>query len=172
MASEEESISGFGYLTIKPVIGDALSSQGDWPAALDAYRKGLSIAEALVAHDDANSDWKRDLMASHIKVGDALAQQGETHGALSAYRRSLTIADEIAGQDVNNAQWQVDVAESCIKISELPLSDSSGQSAYRQRGLNILRALLETGRLLPNQDDGTGWFKRAMQALSEDLPQH
>ena len=77
-------------------IGDALSSQGDWPAALDAYRIGMSIAEALVAHDETNSDWKRDLMASHIKVGDVLVSQGETQGALAAYRKSLAIADELS----------------------------------------------------------------------------
>ena len=130
-----------------------------------------SLALRIIHHDSLGDISELPLRLTTSAAVDPGIPVSYTH--LDVYKRqSLTIADEIAGQDVNNAQWQVDVAESCIKISELPLSDSSGQSAYRQRGLNILRALLETGRLLPNQDDGTGWFKRAMQALSEDLPQH
>lgn len=149
-------------------MGDVLANQGNRPAALDAYRLGLSIAETLVALDSASTEWQRDSMVGHIKMGDVLAAQGNTQDALAAYGKSLGIAEALANCDRDNAQWQVDIAESCIKISELPGADKASQSAYRQRGLNILRALRDAGRLLPNQDDGTGWFNRAMLEMSND----
>jgi len=52
-------------------IADVRVAQGNLPAALTAFEKGLAIAEALAARDSANTMWQRDLFVSHIKIADA-----------------------------------------------------------------------------------------------------
>jgi hypothetical protein len=46
-----------------------LVSQGDGSAALQAYRKGVAIREALAARDPSNAQWQTDLARSCSKLG-------------------------------------------------------------------------------------------------------
>jgi tetratricopeptide (TPR) repeat protein len=150
-------------------IGDVLVAQGDGAGALAAYRNSLTIAEALAARDPANTQWQRDLSVSHERIGDVLVAQGDGAGALAAYRKGLAIREALAARDPANAQWQVDVAVSCAKLGTLGQVGEDARRAYLRRGLAILRALKEAGRLAPAQD-WTGWFGETLRGLNEAGP--
>jgi predicted negative regulator of RcsB-dependent stress response len=146
-------------------IGDVLVAQGDGPGALAAYQAGLTIAEGLAKRDPANSQWQRDLSVSNNKIGDVLVAQGDGPGALGAYQAGLTIAEGLAKRDPANTQWQVDVAVSCAKLGSLDsLVSMQQRKEYLSRGLELLSALKQAGRLHPNQD-WTSWFNNALRSL-------
>ncbi len=146
-------------------IGDVLVSQGDGAGALAAYQAGLTIAEGLAKRDPANTEWQRDLSVSHERIGDVLVSQGDGAGALAAYQAGLTIAEGLAKRDPANTQWQVDVAESCAKLGSLDsLLTIQQRREYLSRGLNLLTALKQIGRLHANQDC-TVWFDTALSSL-------
>jgi len=146
-------------------IGDVLVAQGDGPGALAAYQAGLTIAEGLAKRDPANTEWQRDLSVSHDRIGDVLVAQGDGPGALAAYQAGLTIAEGLAKRDPANTQWQVDVAVSCGKLGSLDsLVSMQQRKEYLSRGLELLAALKQAGRLHPNQD-WTSWFDNALSSL-------
>ena len=149
----------------KVKIGNVLVSQGDGARALVAYQAGLTIAEGLAKRDPANTQWQRDLSVSNNKIGDVLVSQGDGAGALAAYQAGLTIAEGLAKRDPANTQWQVDVAESCAKLGSLDsLLTIQQRREYLSRGLNLLTALKQIGRLHANQDC-TVWFDTALSSL-------
>jgi tetratricopeptide (TPR) repeat protein len=146
--------------------GDVLLSQGDGAGALAAYQAGLTIAEGLAKRDPANTEWQRDLSVSHNKMGDVLVSQGDGAGALAAYQAGLTIREGLAKRDPANTQWQVDVAVSFAKLGSLDSILSIQQrQQYLSRGLSLLTALKQVGRLHANQD-WTGWFDNALSSLN------
>ena len=146
-------------------VGDLHVLLGDLNAAMQSFRKGFEIAEALAGRDPANTEWQRDLSVSQNKIGDVLKAQGDGPGALAAYRRGLEIAEALAGRDPANAQWQVDLAVSCSKLGTLEhVQDEDGRRHYLVRGRDILTRLKEKGRLPPSQD-WIDWFDRQLAEL-------
>ena len=146
--------------------GDVLVSQGDGPGALAAYQAGLAIAEGLAKRDPANTGWQRDLSVSHERIGDVLVSQGDGPGALAAYQAGLSIREGLAKRDPANTEWQVDVAVSFAKLGSLDSILSIQQrQRYLSRGLILLTALKQAGRLHANQD-WTGWFDNALSSLN------
>src|SRR5262249_60545500 len=73
-------------------IGGVLVATDRNAEALEAYRKGLAIAERLAAADRGNAAWQRDRVVSEIKVGDVLARMGRREEALASYRQGLASA--------------------------------------------------------------------------------
>jgi hypothetical protein len=143
-----------------------LVAQGDGAGALAAYQAGLTIREGLAKRDPANTQWQRDLSVSQAKIGDVLVAQGDGPGALAAYQAGLTIAEGLAKRDPANTQWQVDVAVSCAKLGSLDsLVSMQQRKEYLSRGLELLSALKQAGRLHPNQD-WTSWFDNALRSLN------
>ena len=99
-------------------------------------------------------------------MGDVLVSQGDGAGALAAYQAGLTIAEGLAKRDPANTQWQVDVAVSFAKLGSLDSILSIQQrQQYLSRGLSLLTALKQVGRLHANQD-WTGWFDYALSSLN------
>jgi len=146
-------------------IGKVLESQGDGAGALAAYQACLTIAEGLAKRDPANTLWQRDLSVAHNKIGNVLESQEDGAGALAAYQAGLTIAEGLAQRYPANTQWQMDVAVSCAKLgmhdSLLSIQERKG---YLSRGLELLAALKQAGRLHSTQD-WTGWFENALCSL-------
>jgi tetratricopeptide (TPR) repeat protein len=146
-------------------MGNVLMAQGDGPGALAAYQAGLTIREGLAKRDPANTQWQRDLSVSHERIGNVLMAQGDGPGALAAYQAGLTITEGLAKRDPANTQWQVDVAVSCAKLGSLEsILSIELRQQYLSRGLQLLTALKQVGRLHANQD-WTGWFDNALSSL-------
>jgi len=60
---------------------------------LTASRRAIS--ERLAKTDASNTDWQRDLAASHGRIGGVLLAQGDRAGALTNWRKTLTIAETL-----------------------------------------------------------------------------
>ena len=102
---------------------------------------------------------------SHDRIGDVLVAQGDGPGALAAYQAGLAIAEGLAKRDPANTQWQVDVAVSYAKLGSFDsLVSMQQRKEYLFRGLELLSALKQAGRLYPNQD-WTSWFDNALRSL-------
>jgi hypothetical protein len=94
-----------------------------------------------------------------------LVAQGDGPGALAAYQAGLAIAEGLAKRDPANTQWQVDVAVSYAKLGSFDsLVSMQQRKEYLFRGLELLSALKQAGRLYPNQD-WTSWFDNALRSL-------
>jgi tetratricopeptide (TPR) repeat protein len=97
--------------------------------------------------------------------GDVLMAEGDGPGALAAYQAGLAIREDLAKRDPANTQWQVDVAVSCAKLGSLDsLVSMQQRKEYLSRGLELLSALKQAGRLHANQD-WLSWFENALRSL-------
>ena len=103
---------------------------------------------------------------SKAKIGDVLVSLGDGPGALAAYQAGLAIAEGLAKLDPANTGWQVDVAVSCSKLGSLDSFVAMQQrKEYLSRGLKLLSALKQAGRLHANQD-WSDWFDNALRSLN------
>jgi hypothetical protein len=90
----------------------------DGPGALDAYRKGHEIFEALAARDPANTQWRVDLAVSYARLGkvDGGLAVKERRDYLNEGRRILielkSVGRLMPNQD--RLEWLDD------RLSELP----------------------------------------------------
>ena len=107
------------------LLGDAEIITGNLPGALQAYQKGLEIAQRLATRDPDNTEWQRDLSISHNKIGDIRVSQGDLPGALQAYQKNLEIAQRLATRDPDNTQWQRDLSVSHDKIGNIRVLSES-----------------------------------------------
>ena len=80
-----------------------LVAQGDGPAALAAYRKGLAIAEALAARNPRNAEWQRDLIVSFVKLSEVTGDRSYATRALEI-ARSMQARGTLAPRDA----WMID----------------------------------------------------------------
>ena len=71
--------------------GDALTAQGDLPAALASYQAGLAIDDRLVKSDPGNAGWRGDLALLHSKIGYELFALGRTQEALDDFDAATKI---------------------------------------------------------------------------------
>ena len=68
-------------------------------------------------------------------------------------------------RDPANMEWQVDVAISCFIFGSLDsLQIFQQRREYLAKGLNLLTALKQAGRLHANKD-WTGWFNNSLRSL-------
>jgi hypothetical protein len=142
------------------LVGKAAA--GEHKAALDAYRAGFAIAEALARCDPGNTQWQRDLSVSHNRIGDALTAEGERAAALDAYRAGLAIAEALARRDPGNTQWQRDLIVSCVKVTDV---DPPRAAELLGRVLSIARGLEEAGKLAPIDAWTPAEFARRLDSL-------
>ena len=124
-------------------LGDVLRGQGDAPAALAEYRKGMAIAERLAASDPGQAEWQRDLSISHNKIGDVLRGQGEAPAALAEYRKGMAIRERLAASDPGQAEWQRDLYVSHVKIGDVlrGQGDAPAALAEYRKGMAIAERL-------------------------------
>ena len=87
-------------------IGDVLVAQGDGPGALAAYRRGLTIREALAARDPANTQWQTDVAVSCAKLGTL--EQGQRWEVRQRYLlrgKEVLVALQSTGRLMANQDW-------------------------------------------------------------------
>ena len=124
-------------------FGDTYRDQGNLPAALDAFKASLAIAERLAKADPGNAGWQRDLSVSHDRIGDVLRAQGNLPAALDAFKASLAIRDRLAKADPGNAGWQRDLALSYGRVASLQAKQGARDEARAgyQRAKDIILKL-------------------------------
>jgi hypothetical protein len=78
--------------------------------AIDHYRRGLTVAEAVVARAPANLQWQRDLAATYHKVGSielARFNSAEARDLLEQGRAIIARLERVASYQ---AQWRSDLS--------------------------------------------------------------
>jgi tetratricopeptide (TPR) repeat protein len=139
-------------------LGYAWISAGELDQAGTVF--AVMIKQAKAAHDPRLEGWGLN------GRGDVLVAQGDGPGALAAYQAGLAIAEGLAKRDPANTGWQVDLAVSCAKLGSLDsLVSAQQRKEYLSRGLKLLSALKQAGRLHANQD-WSAWFDNALGSLN------
>src|SRR5262249_61005747 len=90
-------------------VGDALIALGRLEEALDSYRRGLAVAEALAERAPGHPGWQRDLAVSYHKIGslEAIRNPAEARELLE---RGRAIIDRLAQIAAHRAQWRSDLS--------------------------------------------------------------
>ena len=93
----------------------------------------LSLDRSMVANDDANPQWKRNMSISLNRLGDAKLALGDQDGRAQAlYEEGLAVRRQLAEAD-NTVQRQQDVAVNLEKIGDL--KSGAGDNRGGARGL-------------------------------------
>ena len=72
-------------------LGDVKTASGETAAALQSYRAGLDILEALTKSDPSNAVWQRDLSIADERIGSMQIELGDLSGALKSFSDCLAI---------------------------------------------------------------------------------
>jgi tetratricopeptide (TPR) repeat protein len=98
-------------------IGDILSSQADYRAALEEYAKAVVIRRKLALSDESNKAWQRDLAYSYTRVGDTSLILKDNDAAAQAHRSSLLIRDKLYQASRKDFTTQHDLAAGLERIA-------------------------------------------------------
>lgn len=79
--------------------GTMLANLGDTSGAIESYRKALKIREALIAFDPQNSETRRDIAFSYMKLGSLLWETGDTAGGLENHNKALSLFQSLMAAD-------------------------------------------------------------------------
>lgn len=132
-------------------VGDVLGhpdfvNLGDHAGALAHYRKGLEIAERLIAGDPASTQFRGDLWLSYNKIGQMQELNGDSAGALANYQKALPLAEAVVAADPEDANMQRKLSTSHELIGNLLLKtrDLAGALNSHQRALELREKLSAT----------------------------
>jgi non-specific serine/threonine protein kinase/serine/threonine-protein kinase len=79
-------------------LGDVQLITRDLPGALDSFRRGLAIREALNVNG-ADRDLQRELAISHHRFGDVTRQLNDPKGAADSLQRAIAILEPLAADE-------------------------------------------------------------------------
>jgi tetratricopeptide (TPR) repeat protein len=108
--------------------GDVAMLQGHLQEALQLYRSAQEMITELSAQAPSNTEWRRDLGWSHLKIGDVLVSQGNFAGALQLFRESLAILEDLAKEDPNNTLLQSNLSFMYNRVGAAIAPQDSSQS--------------------------------------------
>lgn len=155
-------------------FGTALSSAGAALAAVEIFREGLAITEALVAADTGNRVWASDRTLLRMKLGAALDVAGDTEEALSQLDQAVAEAEDLAAARPDHAAHGMLVVNTLVARGEA-LANGGGTDAFASfmRAARALKALDDRGLAPPDHDERQRWLMgRMMQlAIPADVPQ-
>jgi tetratricopeptide (TPR) repeat protein len=116
--------------------GDVLRTLGRRLEAGDDYRTALQIAQALVAEDAENFEWRRALFSAQIRIGNIHAVAGGSADALAAYREANNLIRALAGQHRGDSELQRDLFVSLERLGDAlwTQGDNAGALAAYQEG--------------------------------------
>jgi tetratricopeptide (TPR) repeat protein len=171
---------------VQEQLGDLLQEQGDWPAALDHYRKSLGIRVFMAKHETQGLERIQDPLRLHAKIGllqelrndleCALQSQQAAHG-LQGKLAQLTPADPdvqfaLAASHTRLAELYIGLGELGVAMDELeralPIHDAlAAAHADQVRYLRAPAAIHNRmGDLLRARDDLSGALNRYRTALA------
>ena len=115
-------------------IGEVRSEQGDSPAALEAFKESLRIAERMAANEPQNADIQLELANSRFFVGYVHWQRGELSEARAIFESNIPIVDAVSALDPDNSAWLVERAYAHTnlgRVQELEGAYEEALLAYR-----------------------------------------
>jgi tetratricopeptide (TPR) repeat protein len=135
----EDGRSNQGYAL--RMSGDIARTLGRSREALEDYRASLAMSRALSEHEPGDSELRRNIYVSLIRIGNVLLDQGDLAGALAAHREGLDIIRALAAAAPDSPQWQREVSVSLERLGEAleRQGDLTGALARYREGLDIIR---------------------------------
>ena len=145
----DEGQSNHGYAL--RMAGDVARTLGRSREALADYRASLAMCRAMdrtmgrarCQQEPEDSEPRRDVYVSLIRLGNVLQDQGDYAGALAAHREGLEIIRAIAAGEPDKVQWRREVSVSLERIGDVLQGQgevADALAAYRE-SLTIIRAL-------------------------------
>ncbi|MGH9721089.1 MAG: tetratricopeptide repeat protein [Bryobacteraceae bacterium] len=135
------------YMSVGDMLGSpAYFNMGDPAGAIDAYGKGLALAERLAAEDPRNVLARRDLTNSLRRMAN-LQRDSDPAGAAERYRQSMAITEGLLKLDPQNSEWR-----RLHALNELQFGYALFKSGDRAAANRLLQSALETQRSLSETD--------------------
>ena len=165
-------------------MGHIYNAQGKGEEALEAFRKGLTIREELVAGEPERTDFRYNLGVSYNHVGTIYKAQGKGDEALEAYQKYLTIMEELVAGEPERTDFRRDLSASYNNVGHIYKAQGKGEEALEafRKGLTIREELVagepERTEFLMDQaiscwniylicpkEDELHWLQRARKVL-------
>jgi eukaryotic-like serine/threonine-protein kinase len=130
--------------------GESFAGTGDPRAALDRYRKAVTVLETASAAN-ADSGMRCELAAVYSKLGAALAASGQAPDALNAFRKSLDLMEPLVRQHPDEAPARYVLADAYFGLGELSTRQASWQEArsWFAQSLDTWRRIANPGPVSP-----------------------
>src|SRR5262249_52708348 len=146
-------------------VGEALTSLGDLPNAIENYRQQMTIFEEIAGRNQNTDLYRRDLRVAYSWMGNLSGNPNYINAsnkatALKYYRRALTIAEDIAGADPKNATARSDLISSYNALGDVLAESDPAQSI-----MNYRRALSLDETLLEGAPDDQRFLRRQAYSL-------
>jgi serine/threonine-protein kinase len=91
-------------------IGEVRISQGNMPAATEAFAQSLRLAEDLARRDPANGQWQVGLAASYFFVGVVPFYGRDYLAARGPWEKYLEVASRLVERDPNKSEYLMELA--------------------------------------------------------------
>jgi len=89
-------------------LGDVRMSQGNLAAAIEVFRRSMTLAEAAYRRDSANPELELGLGTAHFWVGNALRLKGDLPHALAEMNEYRRIGEDLAQRYPRNDTYQLE----------------------------------------------------------------
>jgi tetratricopeptide (TPR) repeat protein len=99
-------------------LATTLLIQSDTDSALEAAEHSRDIMLGLVAEDDSNVQWQKELSLSYNRIGEVLTKKNRRADALMLFYHAFDIRKALADRAPDNAELQRDVAVSYERIGD------------------------------------------------------
>ncbi|MFL6765244.1 MAG: tetratricopeptide repeat protein, partial [Sphingomicrobium sp.] len=150
-------------------LGDAERSVGHYPAAVDAYRRGVAVLERLLATTN-DVDYQQRLIPARRTLGMLYAEQGQRNLAIEQFRAAVDQAAALIPKEPANTKWLESAVRAKLGLAGQLLLAGRNDEATTQTtdACQTLDGLARRDRDKPiwQGNYGTCWLMRARLALA------
>ncbi len=108
------------YQSLGDLLGHSgLQNLGDRAGALDSYRKGAGVFDAMAVEDPGDQKARGGAAVMRIRIGDMQQAEGDRDAALTNYSGALQRAQSLAAEDPKNDRFRRILALSYRKLADL-----------------------------------------------------
>jgi tetratricopeptide (TPR) repeat protein len=139
--TELQSELADAYLRMGELLGDHRSANlGRSEAAIESYRKGLALAQRIVARDPDYLAMLRTQSEIYIKIGDFQALHGEIAEGIENLRRGVHIAENVYARNPKELRFLRALIRGCEALGDAELRSRETVAALKsyQRTLELV----------------------------------
>jgi eukaryotic-like serine/threonine-protein kinase len=139
---------GACYDTLGDIMGHgSFLNLGDQAAALENFRKALTISSTVADADSGNVQARHDVAVEHAKIGDNLLAMGDTKGAIESHRKAVAAFEGISAADPTNA-----VRRRELSVVYGKLAETLWEAGQRQEALRLYKKAMGIAQELSQAD--------------------
>lgn len=107
------------FARVQEQLGDLLEEQGDFPAALEHYRKSLGLRAFMAKQESHGQERLQDSLRLHTKIGTLQQARNDLESALQSQLAAHGLHARLAQQAPADPVLRFDLASSHARIAEL-----------------------------------------------------